>query len=191
MQNNFFEIALSKALGVIFYTILIVHNIGTGKTRTIVATIVEMIRSTRNNILVCAPSNAACDEIAIRLLGYLHEVEIFRMYAKSFNVTKVSTKLKPICNLKNGKFEFPCLKYIYRFRVVITTVLTAGCFTRAREMDPEYNSSHFSHIFVDEAAFMHETMSLIPIAGKLIPVFYLTFLINLCILLNLNFNFSS
>ena len=38
---------------------------------------------------------------------------------------------------------------------------------------------------------MHETKSLIPIAGKLIPVFYLTFLINLCILLNLNFNFSS
>ena len=124
-----------------------------------------MIRTTQNNILVCAPSNCACDEITTRLLDYLNEQKIFRMYAKSFKATKVSAKVKPICNLKNGKFEFPCLKYIYRFRVVITTIQTAGCITRARDLDPEYSSSHFSHIIMDEAAFVHETMSWIPIAG--------------------------
>lgn len=144
--------------------------LGTGKTKTIVAAIVEMVKTTDNKILVCGPSNATCDEITNRLLDYLDETEIFRMYAKSFNYTKVSAKVKPICNWKNGKFEFPSLKYIYRFRVVITTVLTAGCITRARELDSDYNSSHFSHIIIDEAAFIHETISLIPIAGT---IFYI------------------
>lgn len=41
---------------------------GTGKTKTLVAAIEQIVRTTDQNVLVCASSNAACDEIAVRLL---------------------------------------------------------------------------------------------------------------------------
>lgn len=64
----------------------------------------------------------------------------------------------------NGQFRIPCLKYLYAFRIVICTLLTAGCLSRARE-DPEFDPSHFSHIIIDECASTNETTTLIPIAG--------------------------
>lgn len=48
---------------------------GTGKTRTIVAAIIQIVRSSNNYVLVCANSNSACDEITERLLRVLGTAE--------------------------------------------------------------------------------------------------------------------
>lgn len=130
-----------------------------------VAAIAEIARGSNNFVLALAHSNAACDELTARLLGVLRDGELFRLYAKSFDKDKLIAKIKPICNLENGEFQFPSLKYIYGFRVVVSTLLTAGCLVRARDADPDFDSGHFSHIFIDEAGCIHEPVSMIPIAG--------------------------
>ncbi|XP_055303315.1 helicase MOV-10-like [Sitodiplosis mosellana] len=89
---------------------------------------------------------------------------MYRMYAKSYDHRKISKTMKPICNWAKSEFHFPSLKYLYHFRVLICTLTTAGCLARAREAH-YYSSSHFSHIFIDEGASTHETVSMIPIAG--------------------------
>lgn len=134
------------------------------------AAIAEIIHTTQNCVLVCSQSNSACDEITSRLVDILQDGQIFRMYAKSFDIAKVSAKIRPICNFRNGQFQIPSIKYIYGFRVVITTILTAGCLTRARKLDSAYDSGHFSHVFMDEIAFVHEPVSLIAIAGEYLVV---------------------
>lgn len=134
---------------------------GTGKTRTLIASIEQIIRSTDCCILVCANSNAACDEITQRLLKVLRTKEIFRMYAKSYNKANA---IKTCSNLFEGEFRYPSLKFLYKFRVVICTLLTSGNLVRARD-NPEFNPRHFSHIFIDECASTNEITTLIPIAG--------------------------
>lgn len=143
---------------------------GTGKTRTLVAAIQKIVRETRNAVLVCANSNAACDEITKRLLNVLRSDELFRVYAKSYDEKMLSDYIKPISNFKAGKFEFPSIAYLNQFRVVICTLSTAGCIARARDLDPDFDSCHFSHIFIDEAACVLETVSLIAIAGNFLKI---------------------
>lgn len=149
-----------------------------------VAAIEEIVRSSDNCVLVCANSNAACDEITERLLNVLHYGEMLRMYAKSFDTRKISENIKPISNGRGESILFPSLESLYKFRVVICTLTTACVFTRAREFSASrqikrvrryhehnldyngYNPSHFSHIIIDEAASTNETSALVPIAGS-------------------------
>lgn len=142
---------------------------GTGKTRTLVASIEEIVRSKNDKyILVCANSNTACDEIAERLLNVLKQNEVFRMYSKTHSIAKVSKRIAPICNYKDGRFQFPSLEYLYKYRVLVSTLSTAGALARARGADSKFKSDHFSHVMIDECASTHTTMSLIAIAGMLI-----------------------
>lgn len=145
-------------------SIILLPLLGTGKTRTLVAAIVELVRSTQKSVLVCAQSNAACDEIAVRLLKELNPAEIFRMYAISYEKDKISESIQPISNIKDGNLKYPVLDYIYQFRVVICTLFSAGYFSRSLS-DPKFDQEHFSHVIIDEAAATQETATLIPIAG--------------------------
>lgn len=131
-----------------------------------VAAILEIIRSTENYVLVCCNSNAACDEITERLVDHLDQDKIFRILAKSYDKSSISKKILPISNVKDDNIEFPSFEFLYKFRVVISTLMTAGSLVRGREIDGKFNSSHFSHIFIDEAASVHEPVCLVPI-GKL------------------------
>lgn len=107
------------------------------------------------------------------------------MYAKSFDPKKISSRIKPICNWVNpGGFRFPSLNFLYQFRVLVCTLNVAGHIMKAREYTTSYYSrsrrrrdlfvsetfhfhpEHFSHVFIDECASAHESMSLIPISGK-------------------------
>lgn len=144
---------------------------GTGKTGTLVAAIEEIIRSSNNCVLVCANSNAACNEIAGRLLKVFGKNEIFRLFAKTYNEKNVGSEIKKCSNFVKGQFRFPCLKYLYKFRVVICTLQTAGCISRARD-DPDFKPDHFSHIIIDECASTNETTTLVAIAG----IFYFIFI---------------
>lgn len=135
-----------------------------------VAAIIEIVRTTNDFVLMLAHSNAACDEITIRLLDILSDDELFRLYAKSVNKESLDARIKQICNLHNGEFNFPSLKYLYQFRVVVSTLFTAGCLVRARDEDEDFDSGHFTRVFIDEAASIHEPASIIPIAGLYILI---------------------
>lgn len=140
-------------------------NIGTGKTRTLVATIEQIVRTTDQNILVCAMSNAACDEIADRLVDVLEEDEMYRFYARSYKHEKITARLARVSNYDSDGIFYPTLKFLYQFRVIICTLCSSGCFTRARKDVNVWREDHFSYIFIDECASAHETMCLVPIAG--------------------------
>lgn len=133
---------------------------GTGKTKTIVAAILNIIKSTTKRILVCAQSNAACDEIAERLCKHLSPNQLFRMYAMSQRPNNVSRAVLTVSNFHRGEIDFPSLSRLYQYSVVICTLSTAGCLTRA-----QCNPQHFSYVFIDECASTPETMALVPIAG--------------------------
>lgn len=139
-------------------------SIGTGKTRTLVACIEHIVRTTNKNIMVCAPSNAASDEIAIRLVKILKDGELFRLFPKLYEPKKIHDVLRKVCNLRDEKLSHPSLSFLYQFRVVVTTVSTVSSITRARE-DPNFKSGHFAYVFIDEAACLHEPATMVAIAG--------------------------
>lgn len=107
-----------------------------------------------------------CDEITTRLLKLFDKEIIFRMYAKSYNVKNLNKEIMKCSNsnIMKGQFRIPCLKYIYKFRIMIFTSLTAGCLSRGFQL-PEFDPSHFSHIIIDEGASTNETTTLIRICG--------------------------
>lgn len=114
------------------------------------------------SVLVVANSNSACDEIAHRLIDYLEPGQLYRMYAKSFRETP-SAKLLQFSNYFDGRL--PSLNFLNQFRVLICTINTAGCITRAREKDPAFSSHQYSHVFIDEAASVQMSVALVAIAG--------------------------
>lgn len=135
---------------------------GTGKTKTLVTAIRKIVQTTRHeNVLICAQSNAACDEITDRLSEYLVRPLMIRLYSTSYNVNAIRPSIKKYCNLyADGKLKYSSLESIYNYRVVVCTLATAGCLVRA-----ECKSNHFSHIIIDECASALETMTFLPIAG--------------------------
>lgn len=64
-----------------------------------------------------------------------------------------------------GQLKFPSLQYLYQYQILICMLSTVGCLTKARGLDPHFDSSHFSYTFIDEAAAIHETVTMMPIAG--------------------------
>lgn len=138
---------------------------GTGKTKTLVAAIEKIVRTTTKNVLVCAQSNAACNEIAERLATLLTNAEMLRLLSTSYDLDKISSTIKPFCNLFDGELKYPALEYLYKFRVLVCTLSTSGCLVRARKSF-HFNPKHFGYVFIDECASANELMSLIPIAGR-------------------------
>lgn len=127
------------------------------------------MRTTDKSILVCAQTNATCDDITLKLLeifenqGYgCADSRIFRIYARSYKNNLVNKKIEPVSNaFAANNFQFPSLEFVYQFRVIVCTVLTAGCFSRVRG----FNTAHFGYIFIDEAASIQESVTMAAIAG--------------------------
>lgn len=142
---------------------------GTGKTQTLVAAIWSIVQSSKKNVLVCANSNAACDEIAGRLIEMLNSNQLLRFYAKKFDKVKLKQEMQPYSNWNGKDFHHPLLKHLLEFRVIVCTLCTAACLTRA---DEKRGPLPFSHVIIDECASTHETMSLVAIAGE---CFFFTF----------------
>lgn len=116
-------------------------------------------------------SNAACDEITERLLSVLTEDQMYRFFAKSYKHEKINPRIIKVSNFASEGIIYPSLKFLYKFRVVICTLCSAGCLTRARINKKVWKADHFGYVIIDECASAHETMCLIPIAGKTVFVF--------------------
>lgn len=147
---------------------------GTGKTHTLTATVEEILLSSpSNHVLVYANTNTACDEITTRLLKVLPAGDIFRMYAHSYDRSKISKEIAEICNWIENKYCFPPLVTLYSFRVIICTMTVSAYLKDSGDI--LFRPNHFSHIIIDECANSHESMSLVPIAGRIFVLFFFHF----------------
>ena len=123
------------------------HRPGTGKTITMIEAIQQVLRNNpRAKILACAPSNSAADLLALRL-GALSTEELFRIYAPSRFKSQVPDELLAYTYIRqDGHFSVPPLARMKRFRVVVTTCISASIVSGIG-----IPRGHYSHIFVDEA----------------------------------------
>ncbi|KAB5567340.1 hypothetical protein PHYPO_G00231630 [Pangasianodon hypophthalmus] len=136
---------------------------GTGKTVTMVEAIKQVEKCLPNvHILACAPSNSAADQLCEKLLLHVDTHKVYRMYASSRSPDQVPLSLLEASNLKGDMFEFPCKEELMTYKIVVTTVVTAG-----RLVTGGLPAGHFTHIFVDEAGHAVECETIIAIAGLL------------------------
>ena len=117
----------------------------------------------KSQILVCAPSNAATDLIATRLInvGHYKPRQLIRLNAPSRGYDELPPSLRDYSPtiISEGKkhFETPPGDRLKEFRVVICTCYYASI-PRAAEVE-----DHFTHIFVDEAGHAAESEIMVPI----------------------------
>ncbi|XP_043967053.1 putative helicase mov-10-B.1 [Gambusia affinis] len=136
---------------------------GTGKTVTLVEAIKQIEKTqTFCHILACAPSNSAADLLCSKIREHVDEHKVYRMYASSRDPKLVPEHLKACSNLLGDSYIFPEKEELMEFRIIVTTLLTAGRFVTG-----DIPSGHFTHIFVDEAGHAVETECLVPLAGLL------------------------
>lgn len=128
------------------------------------ALIEQIVRTTKENVLFCAPTNAACDEITHLLTRILQAGEFYRFYATSNKFMKTKQQVLDVSNFTGTSVSYPPLSTLYKYRVVTCTLESAGFLTRARN-DNYWNGQNFRNIVIDDAATVHETVTFIPIAG--------------------------
>eukprot|EP00519_Triparma_laevis_P005444 CAMPEP_0182498328 /NCGR_PEP_ID=MMETSP1321-20130603/6554_1 /TAXON_ID=91990 /ORGANISM="Bolidomonas sp., Strain RCC1657" /LENGTH=868 /DNA_ID=CAMNT_0024702369 /DNA_START=322 /DNA_END=2928 /DNA_ORIENTATION=- len=155
---------------------------GTGKTLTFVESILQLAlrpanEDARVKILVCAPSDAAADVIAIRLKKYVqvrHRTNLIRLNHFQRKASSLPVELLSLSPTnESGTFMIPptldppdLSMGDNEFRGPATpTIVVSTCFSSS--LLPE-SDLPFTHLFVDEAAQATEAEVLIPIlhAGK-------------------------
>lgn len=140
---------------------------GTGKTVTIVEALLQIHKfQSDSHILACAPSNSAADLLAERILNskIVAKKQLLRLNAASRAWMNVSEKIKDCCNYSkmSGQYYFPDVDQLKTYRVIITTLTTAG-----RLASANFPVGHFTHVFIDESGQAIEPEALIAVAGIL------------------------
>ncbi|XP_067414809.1 helicase MOV-10 [Emydura macquarii macquarii] len=138
---------------------------GTGKTVTMVEAIKQVITCVKSShVLACAPSNSASDLLCQHLMTHLDRSSIYRINASSRDFRQVPEGIKPCCNWDSAKecHVYPGKEKLQRYRVIITTLLTAGRLATAN-----FPAGHFSHVFIDECGQAMEPESVVAVAGIL------------------------
>ncbi|KAH8730752.1 hypothetical protein GQ44DRAFT_822918 [Phaeosphaeriaceae sp. PMI808] len=145
---------------------------GTGKTKTLVETAMQLLRTTTvAHILICAPSEAAADTLAIRLKHYLNNKQLFRLNRPGRADNEVPGELTQYCYMKNDMFYLPPFKTMMAYNIVITSCQDAMILANARltnndlwvternmvaAFHPEDEASipalHWGALLIDEAA---------------------------------------
>ncbi|XP_029676373.1 helicase MOV-10-like [Formica exsecta] len=132
---------------------------GTGKTATLVETISQIVKHyPMKNILVCATSNAAVDEITKRLIGNVPANIVYRMYAPSRPWGNIDEQIRPCTNFVDKTAIFLPKEILLLKRIIITTLITS-----IRLCAVNFRENHFSYIIVDEASQAIEPEMLIPL----------------------------
>lgn len=137
---------------------------GTGKTKTLVEAISQIcIQNDKSRILVCATSNAAADELALRIIQNLpnscwNKHTMYRIYSKLYAPDiPIEHKLRKCSNF-DLKY-CPDLKFLSKFRIIVATLIMGGSLRYAK-LKPDY----FTHLFIDECGSATEISTLVPIA---------------------------
>jgi helicase MOV-10 len=160
---------------------------GTGKTKTVVEAVNQIVRAdfalnayAHRKILLTAPSDIACDIICSRLSASLGTNEMHRMNLPQRKVNEVvEMAILPYCNLgQTGEFQLSDIDSLKSYRVIVCTcaasALLLGYLPESAEpwgsselSDQPLSrisiANHFQYIFIDEAGQALEPEVLIPI----------------------------
>ncbi|CAB3371372.1 Hypothetical predicted protein [Cloeon dipterum] len=137
---------------------------GTGKTVTLVECIKQICALKEDShILAAAPSNAAADLIAMKLLENTSVPPrgLIRIYSPSVNYSRVPAELQNVCNFMSKNINYvPDREHLMKYKVIVVTMICAGRF-----FSGNFPQGHFTHIFIDECGHGMEPSALVPIAG--------------------------
>ncbi|CAK8686545.1 unnamed protein product [Clavelina lepadiformis] len=133
---------------------------GTGKTVTMVEAIKQVAIQQKKRVLICAPSNSACDLLVDRLLQHVGKNEIFRMHAMTRPWRDVPDKVKEVSNYDASErdYYYPTKENLQKYYILATTLVTAGRLSSAN-----FPTGHFDYIFVDEAGHAVEPECMIAV----------------------------
>eukprot|EP01113_Clastostelium_recurvatum_P027574 TRINITY_DN3329_c0_g1_i2.p1 TRINITY_DN3329_c0_g1~~TRINITY_DN3329_c0_g1_i2.p1 ORF type:complete len:1003 (+),score=212.55 TRINITY_DN3329_c0_g1_i2:117-3125(+) len=139
---------------------------GTGKTRTVVESINQVLEKPGMRVLACAPSNNAADLLVERLarIRPFGTNDILRVNAIGRSVSTCPEVVKQYSTIRDNSFVIPNLDQVELSFIVVATCISAavlysiGC-------DP----GTFSHIFIDEAGQAQEPEALACVAGLVGP----------------------
>ncbi|EQC36827.1 hypothetical protein SDRG_05659 [Saprolegnia diclina VS20] len=122
---------------------------GTGKTVTLVETIVQLLRAKPDaKILVCAPSNAAADNVVERLAPQLTPAKLLRAMAFSRRVKGTPDAVLPFTKTNGeGGFTPVTLSDVKAVSVIVSTIGSG-----AKLYNLGVTRGYFSLIAIDEAA---------------------------------------
>ncbi|MCJ1403009.1 hypothetical protein MMC11_006231 [Xylographa trunciseda] len=160
---------------------------GTGKTKTIVETALQLIYHThpgRKNILLCAPSDPAADILALRVKPHVPYEDLFRLNSSSRSFAEVPGELLPYCHTTDNLFSLPEFPKLMAYRIVVTTCRDAGILVQARvtnrdlfslesgittalypgsQIDNSKIPLHWNALLIDEAAQATEPEACVPL----------------------------
>ncbi|GBP39971.1 Probable RNA helicase armi [Eumeta japonica] len=152
---------------------------GTGKTITIVETIVQILKHfPESRILVATPSNSASNILTERLIQYRNKFsgsisriiafylldsdalpDSIKPYCSTIDISKEDSQKNNQQKLENG-INLNCqARFIARYRVVIGTCISLGVLGHLG-----LPKGHFTHIIVDEAGQATEPEIMIPLS---------------------------
>lgn len=161
---------------------------GTGKTRTVVETVLQILRlQPEACILLCAPSNPATDTLVQRLRTHLGPREMFRLNDMNRTFAEVPDEIRQYTYIENDQYALPHWQTFLKYRVVVTSCMDASIILGAdlgnlglMDMEDEMMNSfhphssrrggvnhvrpHWTHLIIDEAAQGSEPELMIPVS---------------------------
>ncbi|GAW07733.1 P-loop containing nucleoside triphosphate hydrolase protein [Lentinula edodes] len=158
---------------------------GTGKTRTVVETVHQILHTQPEaHILLCAPSNSATDTLALRLGSSLKPGDMLRLNDQNRTFAEVPDSIRQFCYVENDSFAIPTWKMLMSYKVVVASCLDANNLVDAActntvlcALEEHVVSSlhphrkikyqivpHWTHLLIDEAAQGSEPELLVPIS---------------------------
>ena len=158
---------------------------GTGKTKTIIETALQLIKAVPNvhHIILCAPSEPAADTLAHRLMQHMGKDEMFRLNRPSRGFGEVSDQLLGYCYIEKDVFALPPIAQLLKYKIVVTSCRDASLLMYARltnsdlyaaesgllgmihptDTPPAQAKLHWDALLIDEAAQSMEPESLVPL----------------------------
>lgn len=161
---------------------------GTGKTKTIIETALQLIANIDavSHILICAPSEQAADTLVQRLAVHLKPAQMLRLTRPMRSFGEVPQQVLPYCHVSpsTNTFSLPPFETVMAYSVVVSTCRDAEMLLSARLTNrdlhavssrlfraihptappPPTTTLHWSALLIDEAAQATEPAILLPLA---------------------------
>lgn len=137
----------------------LVYNLAKAKIKTQIEG-VERIGAINTKILVCAPSNAASDILAKRIL--LTGLSIIRMYSKKREIVPLDPKLEKVTLHCLTKQEMPESSEFNPEKKILDGAHVIVC-TCSVSADDRLNDYRFKYVVVDESTQSVEPESILPL----------------------------
>jgi hypothetical protein len=121
---------------------------GTGKTKTLVETALQLIKNDHNvsHVLICAPSDPATDTLVQRLSKHLNPSEMLRLNRPSRTFAEVPDSVLPYCHVPKGQyhnFSLPPFETLMSYKVVVTTCRDASLLLYSRMTNSDLFAAEF------------------------------------------------